>query len=86
MFKKYSAENAIHKSRHVGGTFGDITEQKKFMNLAAVFSFLSDFKVSNIEAKRDDIKRIIQLINIKQETNLKTTSDLDLEGFIEFNL
>ena len=84
MFKKY-AEGAIGKSKPIG-TFGDIVEQKKHMNLASVFSFLQDFKISSIEAKRDDVKRIIQLINIKQESNLKATSELDLEGFIEFNL
>lgn len=57
MFKKY-AEGAIGKSKPLG-TFGDIIEQKKHMNLASVFSFLQDFKVSSLEAKRDDIKRII---------------------------
>ena len=56
------------------------------MNLASVYSFLQDFKVSRVEVKRDDIKRIIQLINIKQESNVKTTLDIDIEGFIEFNL
>ena len=38
MFKKY-AEGAIGKSKPLG-TFGDIVEQKKHMNLASVFSFL----------------------------------------------
>ena len=84
MFQKY-ADGAIGKSKP-SGTFGDIVEQKKHMNLASVYSFLQDFKVSRVEVKRDDIKRIIQLINIKQESNVKTTSDIDIEGFIEFNL
>ena len=38
MFKKY-AEGAIGKSKPLG-TFGDIVEQKKHINLASVFSFL----------------------------------------------
>ena len=38
MFKKY-AEGSIGKSKPLG-TFGDIVEQKKHMNLASVFSFL----------------------------------------------
>lgn len=61
-------------------------DSKKFMNLSCIFAFLQDFKVTKVEARRDDVKRIIQLINIRQESNFKTTSDLDLEGFIEFNL
>lgn len=57
------------------------------MSLAAVFTFLSDFKITKLEfAKRDDIKKIIKMINLKQETNIKTYSELDLEGFIEFVL
>jgi len=57
------------------------------MSLAAVFTFLSDFKITKLEfAKRDDIKKIIKMINLKQETNIKTYSELDLEGFIEFIL
>jgi hypothetical protein len=84
MFKKYS-DGAIHHSKP-SGVFGDVVEKKKHMNLASVFSFLQDFKISSLEAKRNDIKRIIQLINIKQESNVTTTTDIDLEGFIEFNL
>lgn len=38
MFKKY-VEEAIGKSKPLG-TFGDIVEQKKHMNLASIFSFL----------------------------------------------
>lgn len=84
MFQKY-ADGAIGNSKKPG-TFDNIVDAKKFMNLACVFAFLQDFKVTKVEARREDVKRIIQLINIKQESNFKTTSDLDLEGFIEFNL
>jgi hypothetical protein len=38
MFQKY-ADNAIGKSR-APGTFDNIVEAKKFMNLASVFAFL----------------------------------------------
>lgn len=51
-----------------------------------MFAFLSDFKISRLEAKRDDIQRIIKLINIKEKANINPVSDLDLESFIEFNL
>ena len=57
------------------------------MSLAAVFQFLADFKISKLEfARREEIKRIIKLINLKQETQISAHSNLDIEGFIEFNL
>ena len=83
MFHKYT-DGAVGRKQI--STFDDVTEQKKSMNLASVFAFLQDFKITKVEAKRDDVKRIIKLINIKQEENFKSVSDLDLEGFIEFNL
>ena len=62
-------------------------EQKKIMSLATVYQFLADFKISKAEfASREEIKKIIKLINLKQESNLKTVSNLDVEGFIEFIL
>ena len=37
------------------------------MTLTAVHTFIADFKISKLEfAKRDDIKKIVALINIKQ--------------------
>ena len=57
------------------------------MPLSAVYQFLADFKISKLEfAKREDIKRIVKLINLKQESNLSKVSNLDIEGFIEFML
>jgi len=62
-------------------------DQKKCMSLATVYQFLADFKISKAEfASREEIKKIIKLINLKQESNLKTVSNLDVEGFIEFVL
>ena len=84
MFHKY-ADGAIGKSK-VPTTFDSVVDYKKYMNLASIFVFLKEFKVTKVEARREDVKRIVQLINIKQESNVKTTSDIDLEGFIEFCL
>ena len=86
MFNKY-ASTTHEKSRVQRSSFGAIMDQKKAMSLATVFQFLADFKISKAEfATREEIKKIIKLINLKQESNLKTVSNLDDEGFIEFVL
>lgn len=57
------------------------------MTLAGVHTFLNDFKISKLEfKKREDIKKIIGLINLRQSTNIRNVSDLDIEGFVEFIL
>ncbi len=57
------------------------------MTLASVFKFISEFKISVTEfMRREDVKRIVQVINLRQETNLNSMSELDLEGYIEFML
>jgi len=87
MFHKYSA-GTNEKSRALyKGTFEAINDSKNSMSLTAVFQFLADFKITKLEfAKREEIKRIIKLINLKQETQINAYSNLDIEGFIEFNL
>ena len=86
MFKKYAVSHQSYGAVQKG-TFDSLSKMKDHMSLAAVFTFLSDFKITKLEfAKRDDIKKIIKMINLKQETNIKTYSELDLEGFIEFIL
>ena len=76
-------------------TFDDIKDQQDTMSLTNVFSFLNDFKIlqtfgknsQNIQMiKRDDIKSIIKMINLKNATNTRTQADLDIGGFIEFVL
>ena len=57
------------------------------MSTKAVFTFLHDFSISLIEFKRrDEIKTIIKLINLKQHGNNLDVVDLDLEGYFEFML
>ena len=85
MQTKYSSAR-VEKPRAQVATFESVKEQQKFMSLSTVFQFLSDFKISKLEANREDVKRIIKLINLRQPNNLNTTSNLDLEGFIEFVL
>ena len=87
MFSKYSA-GSNEKSRALyKGTFEAINDSKNSMSLTAVFQFLADFKITKLEfARREEIKRLIKLINLKQETQISAHSNLDIEGFIEFNL
>jgi hypothetical protein len=57
------------------------------MYLAQAYQFLNDFKISKAEfGDRDKIKRIIKLINLKQKSKVNAVSNLDLQGFIDFNL
>jgi hypothetical protein len=56
------------------------------VKLAQVFAFLADFKISKVQARREDIQRIVKLINLKDQGNINPVSDLDLEGYIEFVL
>ena len=57
------------------------------MTLAEVYAFMNDFKLTQSPLiKRDNVKKVIQLINLKTQSNTTTNSQLDLEGFIEFVL
>jgi GH35 family endo-1,4-beta-xylanase len=43
------------------------------MSISEVFLFMNDFKIiTTNNIKRDDIKRIIKLINLKSDTNSKS--------------
>lgn len=65
MFNKYASSKA-EKSRVKHATFEALLDQKASMSLASVYQFLADFKISKAEfAKRDDIKKIVKLINLK---------------------
>mgnify|MGYP006091440359 CR=1 FL=1 len=85
MFNKYAGASSVAKNK-AAGTFDNLQSQKSSVSLSQVFAFLSDFKISKLEAKREDVQRIIKLINIKEKANINPVSDLDLESFIEFNL
>lgn len=62
------------------------------MSLAEINSFLNDFqfnKSPKLQMRRDDIKKIVQLINLKNKTKSNQSSqlsNLDLQGFIDFIL
>ena len=57
------------------------------MSLAAINTFLADFKITKTDfVRREDMKKIVQLINLKQHHSSRSSSELDLEGFIEFIL
>lgn len=87
LFQKYSAASATKPQPLKLYTFDDLEEQGKKMSTKAVFTFLHDFSISLIEFKRrDEIKTIIKLINLKQHGNNLDVVDLDLEGYIEFML
>ena len=83
MFKKYAVGSNVRKNE----TFDDVQDNRNFMTLAAINTFLADFKITKIDfVKREDVKKIVQLINLKQDNYTRSSSDLDLEGFIEFVL
>jgi hypothetical protein len=62
MFKKY----AVGQNPRKNETFDDVKDNRHFMSLAAVNTFLSDFKITKLDfVKREDVKKIVQLINLK---------------------
>mmetsp|Transcript_29766 Transcript_29766/g.45375 ORF Transcript_29766/g.45375 Transcript_29766/m.45375 type:complete len:87 (+) Transcript_29766:3211-3471(+) len=86
MFGKYAAASMDKRKINVG-TFDNMLKSQKSMTLASAFKFISEFKIGITEfMRREDVKRIIQVVNLRQETNLNSMSELDLEGFIEFLL
>jgi len=55
-----------------------MSNEKETMNLTEVFAFLNDFKITqHYNIKRDDIKRLIKLINLKSESAQKNSMQLD---------
>ena len=57
------------------------------MNIAEVYLFLNDFKINqNFRLPREDLKKIVKLINLQSKTALKNSIDLDMNGFIELVL
>ena len=94
MFHKYATVSA-NKINIRKVTFDDIKDQQNTMSLTDVFSFLNDFKILQtfgqsskniLKIKREDIKSIIKMINLKNQNHTRTQADLDITGFIEFVL
>lgn len=85
MFNKYSAIST-NKLATVNLTFEDLKNQQKRMNLHELYAFLNDFKLQqNLSwIKRDDFKKFIRSINIRQINNIGYKAELDLKGFIDF--
>jgi hypothetical protein len=87
MFHKY-ANVAKNKNNNKKLTFDDLKDNRNFVNLFEVFTFLNDFKIPQRfpQIKRDDIKNLIKYINLKKPTQSRNATELDLEGFIELIL
>jgi len=56
------------------------------MSLSEVYMYLNDFKVwQNFpRVKRNDIKVLIQKINLQDMTGRAQTTDLNMEAFVSF--
>lgn len=66
MFHKYAASSVSDGRNAIKQTFDSLKYSSNTMNLKAIHTFIQDFKITKLEfAKRDDIKKIIALINIK---------------------
>ena len=86
MFHKYAtiSQNKISIKKI---TFDDMKEQKTSMSLGELFAFLNDFEMNKkFNMKREDVKRMIKLINLKQEGPAKNLHELEMYGFMEFIL
>ena len=67
-------------------TFEDVKSQLQRMNLYEIYAFLNDFKLIQKmpTIKRDDFKKFIVSINLRQINNIAHKTELDYLGFIEF--
>lgn len=86
IFHKYSAMNISRSITRKAITFDDMNSQKSVLGTPEVYNFLSAFKITSCfpHIKREDIKRVIKLINL--QGNEINQSTLSLIGFIEFVL
>lgn len=88
MYAKYS-NMSKNKQPNQKLTFDQVRTNQESLSLSEVYAFLTDFKLTQARLnglKRDQIKRIIKLVNIKQEKHFGTSTNLDFHGFIEFIL
>jgi hypothetical protein len=71
MFNKYVALSA-NKTSLKKMTFDDMKQKKSKMNLADIYAFMNDFKLTKHPAlKRDTVTKIIRLINLKSRGDEK---------------
>lgn len=86
MFHKY-ATISHNKTSIQKPTFDDIKNLQSTMSLGELFTFLNDFDMNKkFNMHREDVKRLIKLINIKNESKNKNLLELDMYGFMEFIL
>lgn len=88
MFKKYAVVSNT-KVQMKKFTFEGLQEQQNTMSLQEVYAFMNDFKLFGFKKlKRDDIQKIIKMINAKNKDKFanQNLGDLDLQGFIDFLL
>lgn len=86
MFNKYSALSNNKMPIVATLTFEDVKSQLQRMNLYEIYAFLNDFKLIQKmpTIKRDDFKKFIVSINLRQINNIAHKTELDYMGFIEF--
>lgn len=66
LFHKY-ASGSVGGRRAIKPTFDSLKYDSNTMTPTAVHTFITDFKISKLEfSRRDDLKKIVALINIKQ--------------------
>jgi hypothetical protein len=88
MYAKY-ANMSKNKQPTQKLTFDQVRTNQESLSLSEVYAFLTDFRLTQANLnglKRDQIKRIIKLVNIKQENHFGASTSLDFHGFIEFLL
>jgi hypothetical protein len=76
MFHKYATVSS-NKINIRKVTFDDMKDQQNSMSLTEVFAFLNDFKILNaygskVQIRREDIKNIIKMINLKNSTQVRS--------------
>lgn len=86
MFHKY-ATLYNNKVSLKAKTFDLMRSQQQKMSLTEIFQFLNDFQMNKkFNVKREDIQRLIKLINLRNDPDGRNNSELDIDGFMEFIL
>jgi hypothetical protein len=86
MFHKY-ATLYNNKISLKAKTFDIMRTLQQKMSLTEIFQFLNDFQMNKkFNVKREDIQRLIKLVNLKNDPRGRNNSELDIDGFMEFIL
>lgn len=87
MFQKYSVQSPAKRGSQLSKvTFEDMKKENLTMDLAEINAFMNDFKILPMmpHLKRDDVKRIVRLINLKEpNAQIGQKAEVDYPGFIE---